>query len=421
MRELEDQLRRYGEAVERDLLDNSDLKLTFTETPRPSRRRILTVAAAFAVLTAAATSIMAIQGDDEDSVVGTGPGEQNEVRSGVFTTPTNAVLLFSDGIDGATALDLDQRLAGRRAVDGERAGDQQYRMTLTGDHLVVGWGEIFAAPLDGGPSQSIADATIYLPAAEDGEVWTLTWEGGRIGAGSATLRRVQIDGTTVYESQLFDPEAFEPVQGVPGGLLVNSPDGVAIWNATTETIGPVLGPGRAVAATTDGRAVAWCAETCAAVHTAPLEITGAPTARHVVPGAQQIALSRDGASLAILRPNGDRTELVVTTPSSPDEEVVARDLDTRGALAWSPDGQQLFYTESSYESSSTRVGRYDRASLQWQIETLPVAVGFAPIAITPHEARSFFADNPVPQDECPAEGRYPSGRCTFTFSTLDSE
>lgn len=426
MLDIEDELRRYGEALEHDLLEDSDPKRPSTAVSRSPWRRVVAIAAVIAVLAAGGVAIVANRTDDQDSVVTADTASPTEVRhAGVFTTPTDTVLLFSDGIDGATAVDLDRRLAGRRVVDGELAGDQPFRLTLTGDHLVVGWDEIYAAPLDGGPSEKIADATIYLPASEDRQVWTITWEGGRIGTGSATLRRVQIDGTTVFESDRFDSTTLEPVQGVPGGLLVNSPAGVVVWDANTETTGPVLGPGRAVAATTDGQTVAWCADNCDEIHTALLTRTGPPTAPHVAPGAQQIALSPDGATMAVLRPDGDGTELTLATPSaSTDGEVVAGGLDAFGSLMWSQDGQQLFYTENSYGDSSMRVGRYDVETRRWEVATLPIGDGLAAIAVTRDQARSFFTDNRVSENECPGAGStYPSGRdgvCTFAFFTPDS-
>lgn len=412
MLDLEDQLRRYGEALEHDLLEDSDSKLRSTAATRRPWRRILAVAAAIAVLAGGAVAILVDTTEDQDSVVTADTAKPTDVRrAGVFTTPTDTVLLFSDGIDGATAVDLDRRLAGRRVIDGERAGDQQFRLTLTGDHLVVGWGEIYASPLDGGRSKKIGDATIYLPASEDGEVWTLAWEGGRIGAGSATLRRVEIDGTTVFESTSFDPAILEPVQGVPGGLLVNSPEGVAVWDANTETTGPVLGPGRAVAATTDGQIVAWCADSCGEIHTASLERKGAPTAANAS-GAQQIALSPDG-SLAVLRPDGELT--LTSSSASTVGDVVARGLDAFGALMWSQDGEQLFYTENSYGDSSMRVGRYDLETRQWEIETLPIGDGVAAIAVTRDEARSFYAENRV-SERVSAPGRAARTRAVATVS-----
>ena len=422
MLELEDQLRQYGEALERDRLNDSG-EPEIGASPRPWRR-IVSVAAALALLTGGAIALTATNGDDDSVVTVDTPDPAEVSHAGIFTTPTDTVLLFSDGIDGATAIDLDRRLAGRRVIEGERAGDQQYRTTLTGNHLVVGWGEIYAAPLDGGPSSKIADATIYLPASEPGEVWTLTWEGGRIGSGDAALRRVTVEGTAVFESETFDPALFEPVQGVPGGLLVNSPTGVAVWNADTQTTGPVLGTGRAVAATTDGRTVAWCSENCAEVRSAELARPGEPTARHIAPGAQQIALSPDGSTLAVLRRAGDGTELVLMTPSASDPRVVADELDAFAGLAWSADGRQLFYTENSYREGTSRVGRYDIERERWEVATLPVGDGLAALAVSRTEARSFFADSRVPESECPgAGGTYPSGRegvCTFAFFTPDS-
>lgn len=109
------------------------------------------MAAAVLVITLGSATLAVIRKADDPAVVSTTP-DAGQARAGVFSTPTETVLLFSDGIDGATAIDLDRRVAGRRVIEGERAGDQSFRLTLTGEHLVVGWGEIHAAPLAGGTS-----------------------------------------------------------------------------------------------------------------------------------------------------------------------------------------------------------------------------------------------------------------------------
>lgn len=425
MLEIEDQLRRYGEAIERELLGRGDGTPLVEQRRTRRSRRVLAIAAVLVVVVAGVAIVVIRSVDDDGAIVSTEPAPPTgQPRAGVFSTPTNTVLLFSDGIDGATAIDLDRRLAGRRVIDGERAGDQPFRLTLTGDHLIVGWGEIYASPLGGGPSTLVAPATVYIPASEPGEVWTVTWEGGRIGAGSATLRRVRVDGTIVVSFDPFDTSAFERLIGVPGGLLVNTADGVAVWDATSGTTGDILGPGPATAAASDGRSVAWCASTCADVHVAPLDRTGEPTAPYVSPGRQQIAFSASGAYLAVLRPAGGGAELVVIDRATSEETVVARDLDAAGALQWASDGRQLFYTEGSYLQSSMRVGRHDIGTQQWEIHTLPVGDGLAAIALDDTQARSFFSDRLVPASDCPgAGGTYPSGRggvCTFAFFTPDS-
>lgn len=424
MLEIEEQLRRYGEALERGLIDRVDgLPVTPLRRHRRPRRVFVAATAALVIAAGVATTLALVASKDEGSVVSTEPATPGEPsRAGVFSTPTDTILLFSDGIDGATAIDLDRRLAGRRVIKGERAGDQPFRLTLTGEHLVVGWGEIYAAPLSGKPSRQIADATMYIPASESDEVWTLTWDGERTGSGTATVHRVRMDGTVVFTSTTFDPAILEPVIGVPGGIAVNTHEGVAVWHADTGTTSPVLGPGPATAATTDGRSLAWCEGSCSTVHVAHLERTGGPIAPHAAPGAQQIALSGNGAPLAVLRPNGGRADLVVTRSGTSEEVVVARDLDPSGALVWTRGGRQLFYTANQH--SSQRVGRYDIEAQRWEIHSLPVEGGLAPIALDRAQARSFFSDRLVSARDCRgAEGPYPSGRqgvCTLAFFTPDS-
>ena len=255
--DIGDQLRRYGEALERHLGEGGDRQVV-TAAPARRRSQLWLVAAAVLVIALGSATFIVTRLDGDDAVVSTTP-DSGDARTGVFSTPTDTVLLFSDGIDGATAIDLDRRIAGRRVIEGERAGDQSFRLTLTGDHLVVGWGEIYAAPLAGGASRKIADATIYVPASEPGEVWTLAWEGGRIGAGAATLQRVTVDGTVTFTSSEFDASVMHPVMGVPGGIAVDTPNGVAVWDADTGRTGPVLGPGPATAASSTCMSSRWLA------------------------------------------------------------------------------------------------------------------------------------------------------------------
>lgn len=339
--------------------------------------------------------------------------------AGVFSSPTDTVLLFTDGIDGVTAVDLDRRIAGRTVIDGERAGDQQFRLTLTGDHLVVGWGGIHAAPLAGGPSVRIDDATISVPAAEPGEVWTVTWDGGRIGSGEPTVRRVHVDGTVSLSTDALDARNLPPLLGVPGGLVVPAPGGIAVWDASTGTLGPTLGPGPGVTITSNGELLAWCESSCATTHVVELERPGAPTAPHVSAGSQQLAFSPDGRRLAALRPVDGDTRLVVTDLDTGDEAIVATSLDGYGALQWTDDGEQLFYTENAYRQPSTRIGRYTVADADWELRTIPVGDGLAAIAITPEQARHFLDAPRVDPTACPgANGSFPSGRtraCTFAF------
>ena len=119
----------------------------------------------------------------------------------MFATPTNTVLLLVNGVGHVTAVDLDHRIAGRRAIQGDRAGDQPYWLTLADNNLIVGWGDIYAAPLRGGASRHLATASEYVPAAEPGQIWVLvdtpnppgTFEVQRIDVSTGTVTAQGID------------------------------------------------------------------------------------------------------------------------------------------------------------------------------------------------------------------------------------
>lgn len=417
MPEVEEQLRRYGEAVERHLLGAG--------RPTIPRSKPWPTWPAFAASTAAAAALvlalLLAGGPERERVTTERPAPPGGDESdGVFSSPTGVVLLFSDGIDGVTAIDLDRRIAGRRVLQGERAGDQTFRATLTDGHLVVGWGEVWAVPLDGGPATKIADATIYLPAAEPGEVWTITWAGGRIGQGGASLARVALDGAVVLGPLPFDTDAVRPVLGVPGGLAVESPEGLAIWDADTATVGPVLGPGPVEALASDGRRVVWCTAACAEVHVAGLAAPGPATAPSISLTHQKLAVqpTGDGAA-AVLRPSAGGASIVLVDLSTGEERVVASGLSPYGSLQWTPDGSQLFYADNSYRQPSTRIGRYSVVDATWELRSVPVGDGLAAIVLTPDQSAMLLEGDVGEPAQCPgAGGSYPSGRlgaCSFTF------
>ena len=422
MLDVEEQLQRYGAALEAELrregngrlpepvVADEPLAVAARGRSRSRRRALVGVAALVAV-----TVVVAV-------VVGTASGREHvasgPTSSSVFGQPTRAVLLTSDGIDGVTAIDLDHRIAGRRVVHGERAGDQLYRITLTGTRLVVGWGAIYAYQLDGGRSTKVADATQYLPAAEPGEVWTIDEDPVRSNTGNAVIQRVTTSGRVTFRTTSLDIRAAQPVLGVPGGLVVRTPDALAVWDATTGTIGPKLGPPFGQAAS-NGRALAWCVNSCADLHVVPLAVTGPPTAPHGGSGSE-LAFSNDGRWLAYLRPGAtDRTELVRRDLATGSESVVATGLPQYGSIAWSADSTQLFYGQS-YGPRGTLVGRYVPATGRWQQREIAVGDTVAGLVVlSPAQARSFFGRRLVAPAACPdAAGTFPSGRtgrCSFHF------
>jgi hypothetical protein len=340
--------------------------------------------------------------------------------AGLFAETTGVVLVLSDGIDGVTAIDVDHRVAGRRVIKGERAGDQQFRITATDHDLIVGWDQIYAFPLTDGPPRKIADATIYAPAAEPGQVWTITWEGDRTGAGASTVQRVTTRGKVVFSTTKLDTTTAQPILGVPGGLVVQTPNGPAIWNAATNTIESVLGPGRpATSVASNGKSVAWCNNTCTDLHVVPLAQTGPATAAHA--GMQQLALSNDNHQLAYMRPAADdQSELIVRNLTTGSETTIASGLGQYGSIAWAVDNRQLFYTENSYAKISMHLGHYSTGTGRWEYRDIPFGGAVSGlVALSRTDTHRFFNKRLVKPAACPGAGMtYPSGRhgtCSFRF------
>jgi hypothetical protein len=428
MVELEEQLRRYGDAIGESLVsgdggpdgtDGDGFHRTRPATRR-SRRRVLLVAASLVVAgTVAAAALAAMRSGQSDApdVAATGTP-----TSAVFDTRTDTVLVFSDGIDGITALDLDAGVAARRVIDGERAGDQPFRINLVDDHLVVGWGEIYAAPLDGGRSTRIDTARYYIPAAEPGQVWTVI--PGPLGQGMVQIQRVTMDGNVVVTTDALDLSSYTPLYGVPGGLVVAGPQGLAIWEASSGSVSdPIGAAARSVSITSDGTHLAWCDETCQQPHLVDLDRTGPPTAPAAAPG-HRVALSPDGQHLAALRSTDAGTELVVTDLATGDETLVATTLPRFGSVQWTDDGQQLFYASASAAAGETTLGRYDVPTGSWQMVDLDLDPGHAVAMFVPVErdpASALLAGERTEPGDCPEVGdTFPSGRtasCAFPVNS----
>lgn len=244
---------------------------------------------------------------------------------------------------------------------------------------------------------------------------------------TTTVARVRIDGTmTVPSTKLnLSRNRIHPLIGVPGGLAFDTPEGVAVWDAATNSMRPVLGPGPVTAAASDGRHLAWCDQLCTTTYVVDLERTGPPTAPSVSASQYEIAVSPDALHLAVLRPSDGAKDLVVSDRSTGEESTVATSLDEYGVLQWAEDGKQLFYTERSGDDRPHQdllIGRYTVENERWEIHTVPLSepwAGAGAVPLRPDQARTFFNDKIVHPAECPGpELGYPSGRqgvCTFAF------
>lgn len=173
--------------------------------------------------------------------------------------PTETVLLFDDGEDGAFVVDLDSGDVVHVELPGQRAGDQPFRLWQMGGWIVAGWGEIFATtPGSGQEPRKLADARFFLPAAEPDQLWVID-DDGSPGASAWAL----IDGSG---EPLAPPVAGgeEPLRGVPGGLALRRAHGaLAKYDLEEQRVVDYLGEGPAHIADVTRHRVVWCEEPCA--------------------------------------------------------------------------------------------------------------------------------------------------------------
>lgn len=335
-----------------------------------------------------------------------------------FSAGSDLVVLFDDGYDGVLAMDLDAGVATRRVLEGQRAGDQPWRLTREGDALVVGWDQIHAVSITTGESTLLGEATISIPAAEPDRVWLVMYPGRRIGESTPTHRLIDLSGTVLVETQGLDPETSTPAIGIPGGLAYEGPDGVVLWDAATGTARE-LGTQQGWVADSAGALLVWCEGDCATLHLTDLEGED-----REVPAPAGFAVFEPRA--ARLSPDGSRVAAIVGTGGPvgdvEDGALVVLDVLTGNVLSdgtqvsrsarlgWSPDGSELFFS-SATAYGTTRLGRYLVDENRVESTTVP-ASGSAHdlVVLERREAGAFLTDDLGPEEDCRAPGVWPSGR-----------
>ncbi|MGH8928799.1 MAG: TolB family protein [Acidimicrobiia bacterium] len=341
----------------------------------------------------------------------------------VFGEETNVMLLFDDGIDGLTAVDLDRRLAGRSVVEGQRAGDEPYSMVRVGGKLVVGWSEIYAVDIATRQATALGAATVFVPAAESDRVWMIDHQGG-IGANPAVVWQVDMSGETLTEPvTLFD--GANPVLGVVGGLALDTQDGLAIWDSDTGRI-TTIDPAPALPIDVHSDELVWCGGDClelVVTNTATLESERylPPEGYQAFVGLSVARFSPDGRFLAALvgdQGSGDGKALWILDRESGDSTMVSDPESHVDFLAWSPSGDQLFATSSSDRLDRIAIWRYAAHTGEFSAVVAPFGGGIRPVAVDDSVADAYVSEIPGSEVECPAPSHQPSGRsgiCTFEY------
>lgn len=335
----------------------------------------------------------------------------------VFGVPTGDVLIFDDGYDGVAAVDLDNRTVSRRVVQGQTAGDQPWRLTTSGGDLIVGWGEVYAAPITGGPSRLLGHATISVPAAEPSAVWLVNYPGGSLGEGTPTVREVTTNGRVIVAATSPRPALGLglPVVGIPGGIAFQTAHGLALWDATNGKVIQMLGSSDlSQAGLPAGNQLAWCDEPCPVLHVTALG-TGGHDQQFSSPAgsngfqADTARFSPDGRYLAVVA-NGPIADygpvnIEVIDLEADTSRVIARPASQQASVAWAPDGSRLFFAfpeaapqglEADTNSvgpttADLTVGIFDPGSGSTRTATIPAAVQGAFIVVPGADARSLLA------------------------------
>ncbi len=100
---------------------------------------------------------------------------------------------------------------------------------------------MFAEHLATRQSEPVAEATIYVPAAEPGRIWLVDYPSGRI-QGTPVVWQADLAGAEVPAPRPIDVAGF-PALGITGGIALETEDGVALWEAASATVTRRLGTG----------------------------------------------------------------------------------------------------------------------------------------------------------------------------------
>lgn len=327
----------------------------------------------------------------------------------LFEDQTDVVLVFDDGLEGVISVDPDLRLVARSHIDGQRAGDQPYRLHRTGNSLIVGWNTIYAIDITTGDRTRIGDATIFIPAAEPNAIWLVDYPGGSIGLGTPSVSLVNVTGNVIVEPTTLGVAGF-PAIGIRGGIALETEDGVALWDATTNTVTERLGAGEGPGIVGDvaGSRFAWCTLDCQVLHVTDLAArTDNPTrgSNFVVRASRFTA---DGHLLAVPAGAADDEMIWIIDIDANRLSTVPSVGGDGTSIAWAPNGEQLFSASYGYGQDSMRLAWYVPETGQGEGVVLPFGggIGFVVVAAQPTADPSSVS---IEDDlRCPSPGTYNS-------------
>jgi hypothetical protein len=309
-------------------------------------------------------------------------------------TDTPWALIFDDGLEGVVVLDPNDPIGHESNVEGQRPGDQPYRLELVDSHLIVGWGQVHAVDVESGESTVIGEATLFVPAAESDRIWLIDYPGAAIGSGTPQAWQVSSTGEELTSPVEIETDGF-PAIGVPGGLAIESDSGISIWDLTQEEVVELgSGPGFVSDVTVGHQsALAWCDDPCDEFHIT--EITSGSDQVFTHPGlgtrylARSARFSGDGRYLAAPTESGDiivfdretgRAHIAFSTPDS-----------RRAVIRWAPSGLELFASIPDQNGLSTTIAYHRLGTGRPETFDVSLTLSHDFVVVTEDEAQSFLA------------------------------
>ena len=323
---------------------------------------------------------------EEIPSVGDGQGFQEGLMFGRALPWT---LLFDNGYDKVRAIDVNVGVPYDVAIPGAVAGDPPFRLIEVDNWLIVGSGSIFSHSITTRESTHLGSATVYVPAAEQGRVWLVDYV-GRIGANPPVVWQVSPGGEELTERVTVNVVGH-PMMGIPGGLAIETDEGIALWHHATGAVSDVLGsdPSSRVSDVSPLGQIAWCHRECYELEFTWIETGESFRVGHPEPGVRfvpgEARFSSDGRFLAA----PTRSDLVVIDVTTGDVELIelaGREFDY---VNWAPSGPDLFASTYSYGERSMTIAHVNALSGEAEVVDLPYG-GALDFVVVPTEIATSF-------------------------------